>query len=460
MIKKIIILFFALVCFFVDADASKTRIYGKVKNADGLTLRLKTFLDYVTFRDTILKEAFLKDSAEFDFQIEVNEPKIISLKCGFQKVSFYVEPDKEYHLDIHYDPDNEQVSYLADQRLLFEFIDLPKNDLNEKIGKFNGLTDRFLIKHYDRIYKRREYHLFDTLRNQALQLNINADDYFFDVIEFRIADLKLAAKSISSHDCYTEYFAFRPIQYKNYEYMVFFYTYFYKYLLEKCKLLPLEKLKDLASQNTIKYLLDHLKKDVFFQDGRLRELVVLLNLNGMFFNYEFKPTKILGYIKELKRNAMYPEHKIIAGNFIKRITDLQPGSKMPDFNLLNLNGDKVCLADYKGKYLLINFGALDCDDCFKDLDSLNYLQKRYNSKMHVVNVSGLKKTEELKTFIKDKNYDLQFLTALPDNRIYENLNIRSLPATILIDDKGNIKLYPAILRKKGYKGTFELVFKE
>jgi peroxiredoxin len=459
MIKKIAILLIAFFCVLIEVNAASVRIYGKVRNANGLTLRLKTFVDYVTFRDTILKETFLKDSAEFDFQIEVNEPKIIKLKCGFQHTSFYVEPNNKYHLDIHYDPDNEQVSYLADQRLLFEFIDLPKNDLNEKIGKFNGLTDRFLIKHYDRIYKRREYHLIDTLRTQAFQLNTSSDDYFFDVINFRIADLKLAAKSISSYDCYMEYFAFKPIQYKNYEYMVFFYTYFYKYLLEKCKLLPLETLRKLAHKDSINDLLNYLKKDVIFQDARLRELVVLLNLNGMFFNYEFKPTKILAYIKELKKTSTYPEHKIIARNFIKRITALQPGSKMPDFNLHNLNGDEMCLEDYKGKYVLMNFWALDCKDCFQDLDSLNYLQKRYANKMYVVNISGLKKKKELKSFIKDKNYDIQFLIAQPDNKIYENLNIRSLPATILIDDKGNIKLYPAILRKKGYKGTFEMIFK-
>ena len=56
------------------------------------------------------------------------------------------------------------------------------------------------------------------------------------------------------------------------------------------------------------------------------------------------------------------------------------GKQAPDFELPNLQGKKVTLADYKGKALLINFWATWCGPCKMETPWLVELAKEYEPK--------------------------------------------------------------------------------
>ena len=112
-------------------------------------------------------------------------------------------------------------------------------------------------------------------------------------------------------------------------------------------------------------------------DNRLRELVLLRDLYNFFYDFDFKPTKVLQHLRYLSENSMYVEHRGIAKNIIKRITALQPGSLLPDFNLKDIAGNQKTNVDYKGKYFLLNFWEFDCSDCVRNIDSLEYLKETY-----------------------------------------------------------------------------------
>ena len=460
MIRKFHLTFLVFFILSMDGYSGTTRLSGVVENANGYTIRLKAFTDAISLQDTIIAQATLDEQGIFDFQIEVEYPRTVVLKLGFQTNSFYIEPDKEYNLKVYYDPEKEQVSYLAKHRLLFDFVDLPKDDLNSLIEKFNMLLDEFLIKNFYKVYKYGQVHLLDSLRYDMFGVNREKSRYFGDLMEFRLADIQLAAKGNDDEMIFFEFLGNKPIRYNHHEYMVFFNTFFNEYIKTKTNVLRFGELRSLINeQENPDALSKALKKDLILMDDRIRELVILRDLYFFFYDFDFRTTKVIQHITYLSENSAYPEHRNIARNLIKRITSLQPRSPIPDFTFTDLEGNQKSKKDYLGKYLLLNFWELDCNDCFKNIDSLEYLQKAYADKLNVISVSGYKYVSDLKRIIGDKEFSMEFLLASPDNLVYDKLKIRSLPAAVLIDDKGKIVLYPAILPGRGFRNTFKSVFK-
>lgn len=68
-----------------------------------------------------------------------------------------------------------------------------------------------------------------------------------------------------------------------------------------------------------------------------------------------------GYIKAIETNY-------------KRLQPLLKGNPAPDFELLGLNGDKVTLNDFKGKYLLLDIWSTTCTPCLREFPILEDLK--------------------------------------------------------------------------------------
>lgn len=78
---------------------------------------------------------------------------------------------------------------------------------------------------------------------------------------------------------------------------------------------------------------------------------------------------------------------VAAGDLPPEVAPLM-GKPAPNFTLEDLKGDKVSLADFKGKPLLINFWATWCGPCKIETPWLIELQKEYGPKgLQIVGIS-------------------------------------------------------------------------
>ena len=109
-----------------------------------------------------------------------------------------------------------------------------------------------------------------------------------------------------------------------------------------------------------------------------------------------------------------------------------------DFNLLDLNGNKVVLSGLKGKIVFLNFWATWCSPCREEMPSMQKLYTRFKDKdFAMVAVSLNEPASVVEKFFKD--YNLTFTALLDsDGELMTPYGVRAIPATYIIDRDGAI----------------------
>ncbi len=130
----------------------------------------------------------------------------------------------------------------------------------------------------------------------------------------------------------------------------------------------------------------------------------------------------------------------LQGAFGENFTLLDPPVPAPPEAFADLDGNRVRLADFEGRVVLLNFWATWCAPCVREMPSLDRLQARFEGAgLTVVAVSedfaGLPvvqpfferlKLEHLQVYL-----DVEFALA-------KELGVRGLPTTLLIDRQGRL----------------------
>jgi thiol-disulfide isomerase/thioredoxin len=145
------------------------------------------------------------------------------------------------------------------------------------------------------------------------------------------------------------------------------------------------------------------------------------------------------------------EGKELAGK-IKAIESGMPGSVAPLFAKTDINGKPLSLADFKGKYVILDFWASWCVPCRKSNPHMIELYKKYHSKgFDVVGIAD----DDGKTAVwnaavtkdgvgiwhnvlRGLNMDMIMKHVENPNDLDEQYGIASIPTKILIDPNGKI----------------------
>ena len=111
----------------------------------------------------------------------------------------------------------------------------------------------------------------------------------------------------------------------------------------------------------------------------------------------------------------------------------------PDFNLTDLNGAPVRLADLRGSVVILDFWATWCPPCRLALPHLQELHNEYGGRgVEVVAVAMDDQGESVvRPFVAQNN--ITFRVALPDEAIQRAFGpIRGLPTTFVIGPDGRV----------------------
>lgn len=112
----------------------------------------------------------------------------------------------------------------------------------------------------------------------------------------------------------------------------------------------------------------------------------------------------------------------------------------PQTEFYTINGTKVQLSDFKGKFLLVNFWSRNCVPCIKELDNLNnFVNKTKDDGIRVIIISKASEWQsvaEQREFLeKFKAPDLDFYLD-KDGKLAESFGIFASPHTVLVNSAG------------------------
>ena len=130
----------------------------------------------------------------------------------------------------------------------------------------------------------------------------------------------------------------------------------------------------------------------------------------------------------------------------KRLTDAGPtsiGAIAPDFTQNDVNGKPVSLADFRGKYVLVDFWASWCGPCRRENPNVIKAYEKYNSKNFTVLGVSLDQAGKKEAWLAAIKADGLPWTQVSDlqgwnNAVAQLYGVRAIPQNFLIDPSGKI----------------------
>jgi thiol-disulfide isomerase/thioredoxin len=116
---------------------------------------------------------------------------------------------------------------------------------------------------------------------------------------------------------------------------------------------------------------------------------------------------------------------------------IQPGKPAPDFKVVDMQGVEHTLAEYRGKYVYIDFWATWCGPCKIEIPHLKDLYEEYkDSNLAIMSISVDRDKSAWEKMVTEEGFSwLQFHDATMENDKYI---VKYIPTFVLIGPDGNI----------------------
>ncbi len=117
---------------------------------------------------------------------------------------------------------------------------------------------------------------------------------------------------------------------------------------------------------------------------------------------------------------------------------------LKDIKLAGLDGSEINLGDFKGKTVFLNFWATWCKPCIAEMPSIQRAIEKLEGQEIVFLAASDESVEKIEKFKARFDFPFQFIRVLDD---YANLEVYSLPTTIIYDRNGDIVINEAGARE-------------
>lgn len=108
------------------------------------------------------------------------------------------------------------------------------------------------------------------------------------------------------------------------------------------------------------------------------------------------------------------------------------------FQLEDLEGSQVSLADFQGRTVILNFWATWCGPCKEEMPLLQSYADRYAKDLVVVGVDYDEPRETVQAYVDDLGLTFPILLD-PGGKIGNQYRVRGFPSTFLLDAEGIIR---------------------
>lgn len=118
------------------------------------------------------------------------------------------------------------------------------------------------------------------------------------------------------------------------------------------------------------------------------------------------------------------------------------GQKLPDFEMLSMDGELIDYSYLKGKITVINFWFAACPPCIAEIPGLSEVAKKYSKDDINFVAASTDSYEELERFVKKKGSFGFVIAPNASDLFFKTFNIQSgFPTTMIVDENGVIQYF-------------------
>ena len=119
----------------------------------------------------------------------------------------------------------------------------------------------------------------------------------------------------------------------------------------------------------------------------------------------------------------------------------QFGEPAPDFQLQNLDGERVSLSELRGRPVMLNFWATWCSPCRAEMPYIQEIYEGWTGKppsVVILAVNVGESTSTAKSFMQNNNLSFPVLLDIKQD-VARKYKITAIPTTLFIDKDGIIR---------------------
>lgn len=110
----------------------------------------------------------------------------------------------------------------------------------------------------------------------------------------------------------------------------------------------------------------------------------------------------------------------------------------PDFTLPDLEGKKVSLSSFRGKWVVLDFWGSWCGWCVKGFPALKEAYKKYGDKITIIGIDCNESEADWRAGVKEHALPWLQLYNGKDRSLYEAYNIEGFPTKAIINPEGKL----------------------
>ena len=142
-----------------------------------------------------------------------------------------------------------------------------------------------------------------------------------------------------------------------------------------------------------------------------------------------------GHTEAARADAAHSKQEAPDVQVIRLVKNPDPA---PPFQIRDLEGQPLSLADARGKIVLLNFWATWCGPCRAEVPDLVDLQKRYPDKLEIIALATEEDdADEVRRFVLHSGINYRVAMA-PDDVVRNYGGVAALPTSFVIDPEGRI----------------------
>ena len=123
----------------------------------------------------------------------------------------------------------------------------------------------------------------------------------------------------------------------------------------------------------------------------------------------------------------------------KEVEVIAIGSEAPNFELVDMNGEKHRLSDYEGQGVVLNFWGTWCGPCEREFPAMENEYKNYKDNgVEIIAINYGQTQFEVSTYVK--NMGMTFPVVIDKTKsVFGTYNIGLFPTSIFVDKDGIIQ---------------------